>query len=128
MAGKPAVNVVFNPEEIHTFTSTKPIAGAEQIARPGRADEVRYFDRERARRLDQILATLRNPARALPAKIYRGISVYGPPTPGSQRLCVVVGPEGSSSLWFVRSAYPVSADDFRRTLQSASGKGATWPP
>jgi hypothetical protein len=57
---------MFNAEEIHAFTTEKPIAGAPQLTRAGKhASEVRYFDRERARRLDQILETLTNPARAI---------------------------------------------------------------
>ena len=124
--GKVRVTVRFNPEEIHIFTSAEPIAGAEQIVRPGKhASEVRYFDRERARRLDQILDTLKNPARALQAKDPRAVCVFGPPREGAQRMCVVVGPEGSSSCWYIRTAYAVSADAFRNALR---GKPAKWPP
>jgi len=121
--GRVAVDVRFNAEETHIFSSARPIPDAQQITRPGKAREVRYFDRNRARQLDQILRTLEKPARALAAKDARGVSVYGPPKDGAQRMCVIVGPDRSA--WYVRTAYPVSADDFRRVLQS---KAAKWPP
>jgi hypothetical protein len=127
--GKVRVTVRFNAEEIHPFTTEKPIVGAEQLARPGKhASEIRYFDRERARRLDQILETLTNPARAIRAKDPRAVCVYGPPREGAQRMCVIVGPEGASGCWYVRTAYPVSADAFRNALQNTGGKGSKWPP
>jgi hypothetical protein len=125
--GPRVAKVRFNPEEIHLFTARDPIEGAELVMRRG-ARETRYFDRTRARALDRVLETLRNPARALPARTPRAVCVYGPPLSGSPRMCVVVGPEGAGGCWYVRTAYGVSADDFTRTLRSASGKGARWPP
>jgi hypothetical protein len=43
-------------------------------------------------------------------------------------MCVIVGPEGASGCWYVRTAYPVSAEAFRNALQSIGGKGSKWPP
>lgn len=123
------MRVRFNPEEIHLFTDSNPIEGAELVGRPGKhAREVRYFDRTRARALDRVLDTLRNPARVLPAKTPRAVCVYGPPQSGSPRMCVVVGPESAGGCWYVRTAYGVSAEDFAKALRVAAGKGARWPP
>jgi len=126
--GNRTCRVYFNHEEIHPFTTEVSSPGAEQVARGGRSGEIRYFDRLRARRLDDILPTLRNPARVVQAKSLRGVCVYGPPERGSPRLCVVVvSDHRSSDRWYVRTAYPVAADDFGRVVARRE-KPIRWPP
>jgi hypothetical protein len=120
------VAVWFNPEEIHLFTDERtPCPACDVLRRTGASGEVRCFSRERARRMDEILATLRNPAAALVARIRGGRTVYGPADSRAQRLAVVVAP-GSDGAWFVRTVWPATARSFRDAC--ASNARAPWPP
>jgi hypothetical protein len=122
------VVVRFNPEEIHLFTEDiKPGLSPRAdmlVQRPGAVGEVRYFSKVRARMLDRILPTIAAPARALEAKIHRGVQLIGPVDPvAHDRLSVVVGVDGA--CWFVRTAYPLTHTEFQRYLRS---RAAPWPP
>lgn len=120
------VVVRFNPEEIHHFTDKRtPCPAGDVVRREGRSGEVRCFSRERARRMDAILDTLKNAARVHEAKIPGGRLVYGPVDANAQRLGVVIGP-GGNGVWFVRTTFPVSSKDFAAALRSA--KPSPWPP
>jgi hypothetical protein len=125
--GGVSVRLVFNPEEIHLFSATTcPAPGTELIQRPG-SSELRYFDRTRARRLDEVIHTLERCARALPGRT-GNVCVYGPVGPDQRRMCVVVGADRAGAYWYVRTAYPVSSSEFGRAVREARGKGAKWPP
>lgn len=120
----------FNAEEIHLYTTAKLPPGREppQVTRPGRTGEVRWFDVERARLLDHVLATIGAPAVAVPAKMPGGILLLGPPDLDlRQRIGVVVGPDTRSlGVWFVRSSYVVSPRDF--TAYTRAKHRPPWPP
>lgn len=124
---KRQLQIQFNALETHLFSTEKKITDAEMVARVG--EEPRYFARERARLMDLILPALSNPSGAIPARIRDGVSVYGPPFRDARRLCVVLAPERSFKRWFVRSAYPVSAQDYRNAVAAAGRqRRVLWPP
>lgn len=121
------VLVRFNPEEHHHFSKGTPCEkcpGCIAVARDGTGRDSRCFSRDRARSLDAILDTLRNAAVVHQARISGGRVVYGPVVPGSPRMCVVIAPD--QGVWFVRTAYAVSAKEFASALRS--GRPAPWPP
>ena len=119
----------FNPEEIHLFTAiTEERPGCpdgDLVRRSGRSGEVRCFDRVRARRLDDILPTLANAAVIHQAKTPGGRLVFGPAGKDSWRYGVVIGP-GGGNIWYVRTAYSVSAKAFVQACRSK--RPAPWPP
>ncbi len=120
-----AITVRFNAEEIHHFTDERtPCPGCDVIQRSGRSGEVRCFSRTRARLLDAIMGALGRATVVHEAKIPGGRLVFGPADQNAQRLGVVIGP-GGGSVWFVRSAYPVSAQAFAQAHRS--GRAARWP-
>lgn len=86
---------------------------------------MRCFARDRARRMDAVLDTLKRAAVVHAAKTPGGRLVYGPADANAQRLGVVIG-RGGGNVWFVRTAFPVSAKDFANARGSA--RPAPWPP
>jgi hypothetical protein len=121
------IKIVFNPEEIHLFSERieGPRGDGERIQRPGKSGEERKFNRARARMLDELLGTLSEAAVIHEAKMPGGRAVYGPARADAPRLCVVIGP-GSGGTWFVRTAYPVNAQEFAKAVRT--GRAARWPP
>jgi hypothetical protein len=119
------ITIRFNPEEIHLFTDERtPCPACDIIRRDGRSREVRCFSRDRARRLDDILDTLDRAARVHRAKTPGGLVVYGPAGANMPRQAVVIGP--GAGVWYVRTAYPVSAKAFVKACRSE--RPAQWPP
>jgi len=122
-----ALVIRFNHEEIHHFTESTPCKwcpGCTRVSRRGRSGEQRCFNRSRARQMDAILDTLRKAAVVHEAKMAGARMVYGPADVNAQRLAVVIGEE--TGVWFVRTAFSVSAKEYLKALRS--GKAAPWPP
>lgn len=124
--GRVPIIARFNPEEIHFFTDERtPCPPGDVVRRAGRSGEVRCFDRSRARLMDRILPTIAKPVAAFRASIPGGVLLYGPAEVNAQRVCVVVAPSGGEK-WFVRTAYPASAESFVRARRA--GFVVPWPP
>lgn len=117
----------FNDEEIHVFTDHgAPKSMADLVARPSDPREVRTFSRERARKMDAILPTLRAPGVAVPGKGPKSIVVHGPDAQFAWRLCVVVVPDRRDRrVYFVRSVFEASPKNYAAALR---GPRASWPP
>jgi hypothetical protein len=109
------ITIRFNPEEIHLFTDERtPCPACDVIRRDGRSREVRC----------DILDTP-GPGRAVHrAKTPGGLVVYGPAGANMPRQAVVIGP--GAGVWYVRTAYPVSAKAFVKACRSE--RPAQWPP
>jgi hypothetical protein len=120
--------VRFNREEIHLFTEAiREGATPPQdrlVFREG-SSEVRVFSRQRARTLDRILPTIREPICALTAKIHRGIQLIGPADAHGLRISVVVAPGSEDRVFFVRTMFPLTPTDFARARR---GRPRPWPP
>lgn len=128
VCGVPLV-VRFNPEETHLFTDDRqPCPPGDVVRRAGASGELRCFSVVRARALDLVVPTVAAPVKALVARVAGGVQLFGPPDPAStRRVCVVVAPSGRApGVYFVRTAYDVTPDAYRRAL--ASSRPAPWPP
>lgn len=122
--GQP-VCVRFNAEEIHLFTEDIRDGSTPRpemlIMRAG-GREGRVFSRQRARLLDRILPTIKDPAKCLRAK-NGGFQLIGPAGAEGDRLAVVIGAD--RGVWYVRTAYPLDAAGYRHAL---TARPAPWPP
>lgn len=77
--------------------------------------------------LDLVLPTIEPPAVALRALIHEGVMLLGPADPVARRQCVVVAPSArEGGVYFVRTAFPVTAKDFAAKLRA--NKPTPWPP
>jgi hypothetical protein len=122
-----ALTVRFNPEEIHAFTDTRSPCPPQDVVRRRGGREIRCFSRERARLMDRMLEAVAKPAAALSARMPGSVMLFGPADPGARRVCVVLGPDTrDSGVWFVRTAYPVTAEAFVRAKRLH--RPAPWPP
>jgi hypothetical protein len=124
------VTIRFASEEIHPFTE-KLRAGSTPraeflVRRPGKSGEVRVFSRCRARRLDDIIPTLENPSGCVAAKKPGALMVFGPSDTTGSRMAVIIAPDGGAC--FVRTAYTLTAKEYRDLLRSGTSRRLPWPP
>jgi hypothetical protein len=127
-SGGANICVRFNSEEIHLFTNKKASPGATMVERKGSSGEIRYFDIARARMLDEIIGVISKPAKALPAKDPGAALLVGPHSPEANRRIAVVVSQSRFGEWYVRTAYPMSPNEFAAALRSNRGRASRWPP
>ncbi len=122
------VTLRFNAEETHLFSESiregaSPAPGS-LVHRPGGGGEVREFSKGRARLLDDIVPTICAPTLRVEAKTGKMLIGNLRPTPARQRLAVVVARSGE--VYFVRTAYLIGEDEYRR--HQRQGRRTRWPP
>jgi hypothetical protein len=115
-------------ESVDTFDGVPP---NEKIMRnlPGGRVELRRFNADRARLLDQVLPTLANYCRSVPGTGARGHDnrlVFGWPMPDGRSLCVALSPWRNERMkWTCVSAYPVPPSKLAEVRRI---KTAPFPP
>lgn len=131
-----AILVRVDPDETHPYSDKqRPDGNAIEVRRANHKNELRYFDAERARMMDEIFPTLANHKTVIRARDLDGVQIVGHPGRGGRRFSVILDldelpcedQKGKLTLirYRLRTGYPLRHQVAEQLLRA---KPVLWPP
>ena len=124
------IKIVFEEIDTHTYSKEVPdinaIPGDQLVTRNrgGGRRECRQFCPDRARHMDQILPAISDFGTCVGGNGGSRATkvVHGPKMACGRHMKVVLRPGSEESSWYVVSAFPIDAEEYRKTTFSKSAK------